>query len=86
MKVIVSPGSLGGVIAAAASKSCAHRQLICAALSKAPSIIKINTLSEDVLATARCLAALGAGIQSIPGGFRVTPLNRCAIHAGAVLD
>lgn len=86
MKVTVSPGSLGGVIAAAASKSCAHRQLICAALSKAPSTIKINTFSEDILATARCLEALGAGIQSIPGGFRVTPLNRCAIPACAVLD
>jgi 3-phosphoshikimate 1-carboxyvinyltransferase len=86
MKVTVSPGTLGGTIPAIASKSCAHRLLICAALSGAPSELGCSTVSDDILATARCLEALGAGIERTDGGFSVSPIDREKLPSGPVLD
>ncbi len=81
----VSAAGFGGTLKAIASKSCAHRLLICAALSDAPTVIECGEYSEDILATVRCLSALGADIQSIPEGFSVRPLRRGAVRQ-AVLD
>ena len=84
MIITVSPGALGGELPAIASKSCAHRLLICAALSKLPSFISCRTVSEDILATASCLRALGAGVRRAEDGFAVTPIGM--VPKGAVLD
>ena len=45
------------------SKSIAHRAVICAALASGESRIRPIILSDDVEATCRCMAALGAEIR-----------------------
>lgn len=63
-QITVVPNALCGSVRAVASKSFAHRMLIAAALFSDKEV-EINgiTLSEDVLATADCLRALGAEIN-----------------------
>ncbi len=75
MDIRISRGALGGVVSAIASKSCAHRLLICAALADAPCTVEIAQLSADIEATARCLSALGAGVERVDEGYYVTPIN-----------
>ena len=75
MKVTIYPSTLSGKISARASKSQAHRQLICAALSDNPCRIYCDTLSEDITATAGCLNALGAEIEYAYGVFSVIPIK-----------
>ena len=86
MKVTVLPGSLAGSVPAVASKSYAHRLLICAALSRAPSLVACRTASADIRATAGCLRALGAVIGETGDGFAVTPIgqapDRAALDCG----
>ena len=63
MKRRILPGSRSGAVTAPASKSHAHRLLLCAALSREESRIRCGTLSRDLLATVNCLRALGAEIR-----------------------
>lgn len=74
--VEVFPSRLAGEIRAIASKSAAHRALICAALSDAPCRVACPTTSQDIDATAACLRALGAGVTREQGAFLVTPVPR----------
>ena len=73
MNVTITPAPLHGEIRANPSKSDAHRLLICAALSDAPTRILCPETCEDVDATVRCLTALGAKIERDTEGFLVTP-------------
>ena len=75
MKRRILPGSRSGAVTAPASKSHAHRLLICAALSREESRIRCGTLSRDLLATVNCLRALGAEIREEGDALRVTPLR-----------
>lgn len=84
MIATVFPGRLAGTVRAPASKSAAHRALICAALSDDPTFIRIGALSRDIEATIGCLRALGAGIEAADGGLAVRPIRETA--ADAVLD
>lgn len=70
------PGALSGSIRIPASKSQAHRLLICAALGSAPVQLELDGLSNDILATADCLRALGAQITTTPDGLCVQPITR----------
>ena len=63
MNVLILPGTARGTVAAPPSKSMAHRLLICAALADGESVIRGVDRSEDILATADCLAALGASLS-----------------------
>ena len=63
MDVVVDPRPLAGQIPAVASKSDAHRLLICAALADGPTELGLQSLSQDILATMDCLKALGADIR-----------------------
>ena len=63
MIVTIHPGTARGKIQAPPSKSMAHRRLICAALSGGESVIRGVDRSEDILATADCLQALGASLS-----------------------
>ena len=63
MKVIIRPGTARGTVAAPPSKSMAHRLLICAALAEGESTVHGVDRSEDILATADCLEALGASLR-----------------------
>ncbi len=73
MDIKINPTPLGGTAEAPASKSVAHRMLICAALSKEKSKIKINQTSEDIEATINCLRALGVEFQKDGEILTVTP-------------
>ena len=86
MERVLLPRPLGGTIPAVASKSMAHRLLLCAALSARPCRVDCATRSADIDATVRCLRALGAEIRDDGAGFDVTPLRRDAVPAGAALD
>lgn len=67
------------------SKSAAHRLLICAALSDRPCRIVCPETSDDIEATARCLTALGAGVEYRDGVFHVTPVSR-PVNGRRLLD
>ena len=71
MRVTIQPGALRGAAAAPPSKSMAHRMLICAALAEGESLVRPIERSEDILATADCLRALGAEIREDGDGLRV---------------
>ena len=75
MRAVLSPSHLAGTIPAIASKSQAHRLLICAALADRPTVIACPTLSADITATADCLGALGADISYKNGVFSVSPIR-----------
>ena len=62
MKAFIQPGTARGTVTAPPSKSMAHRLLICAALAQGESIVRRVDRSEDILATADCLSALGASL------------------------
>ena len=62
MTVTLAPGARSGSVDIPASKSQAHRLLICAALSQKPVTLLCEGLSQDIEATAACLRALGAQI------------------------
>lgn len=76
MIAAISANKLKGTVKAVASKSCAHRLLICAALADAPCSVDVAESSEDVEASVRCLRALGAEIERVGTEYRVTPADR----------
>lgn len=68
-------GTLHGSVTPPPSKSQAHRLLICAALGKKACRIVCSSVNDDILATMRCLNALGAEITFSSGVFDVKPIN-----------
>jgi 3-phosphoshikimate 1-carboxyvinyltransferase len=74
--VKIPPLRLSGAVNAIPSKSQAHRALICAALADKPTRVECNGESDDILATAACLSALGAGIERESGAYVVHPLKQ----------
>ena len=60
MEMTISPAGLHGIAAAPASKSEAHRRMICAGLSRGETCLTGFMRSADMTATADCLRALGA--------------------------
>ena len=76
-------GTLKGAVTPPPSKSQAHRLLICAALASSPCTIECAGVNDDIIATMRCLNALGADISYSGGLFKVNPVKTTK---GAVLD
>ncbi|MCL1851834.1 MAG: 3-phosphoshikimate 1-carboxyvinyltransferase [Peptococcaceae bacterium] len=76
MNVRILRPIVGGTVRAIASKSEAHRLLICAALAEGETFISCPERSEDIDATAHCLTSLGASIRHERNGFAVTPIDR----------
>ena len=76
-------GTLKGEVTPPPSKSQAHRLLICAALSVEPCSIVCNSVNDDIMATMRCLNALGARITFSSGVFDVQPIE---LVKGGTLD
>lgn len=60
MNVLIKPSVLNGRLDIPASKSCAHRALICAALADGVSVVSGVTFSKDIDATIGAMTALGA--------------------------
>ncbi len=84
MNVCITPSAPAGTIRAIASKSAAHRLLICAAFADRITELRCEEINEDIAATVRCLCALGANIERIGVTYRVTPIRQ--IVKGALLD
>ena len=86
MNVTLVPSSPKGEVRAIASKSAAHRLLICAAFANAPTKIRCEQLNRDIEATADCLSALGATIDYKDGFFTVEPIKdipkEAKLHCG----
>lgn len=75
MKVIIKGASLAGRVIVPASKSEAHRYMICAALADVPTEIEMHGICSDIEATADCLASLGAGVERTQSGYRISPVK-----------
>ena len=71
----VLPGARRGEVTVPSSKSHVHRLLIVAALGKGPVEVRLRGLSDDILATAACLRAMGAEVSCTEDGISVLPLN-----------
>ena len=86
MKAIIRPEKLSGRVEAIASKSSAHRLLICAALSDRPVSVTCKGISKDIEATCRCLEALGAKTVFDGNRINVTPIGEVSDTEYARLD
>ena len=87
MKRTIPPGARTGRVRIPASKSQAHRLLICAALGEEKTEVVCDGISADIAATAKCLRALGAKIEEMETGFLVSPIKkvpegRCELYCG----
>lgn len=88
MNQLVQPGTRSGAVTIPASKSQAHRLLICAALSQAKCTLVCDVISKDIAATIKCLEALGAKIQEDGAGhLTITPISSvkaspCHLYCG----
>ena len=83
MDITIQPNKLYGTIDAIASKSQAHRLLICAAFADKPTQLHLKQTNQDITATAECLCGLGAEICTAEYGYHVVPAQN--IPASAVL-
>lgn len=80
----IIPGPRSGAVHIPASKSQAHRLLVCAALGEEETEIFCDGISKDIAATMACLGALGAEIKETKqGGILVKPIS--APPAGEVI-
>ena len=76
MTQVIAPGYRTGTVRIPASKSQAHRLLICAALGEKTITLACDGLSKDIAATMDCLNAMGACIREIqPGLLEVRPIR-----------
>ena len=75
MDITIYPGKLSGAVCAIASKSQAHRLLICAAFADRETELICPQTNQDIEATADCLQALGASIRRTENGYVVVPVS-----------
>lgn len=75
MDITIQAKSLKGTVDSIPSKSVAHRMLICAALSDAPTQITISKSNADIDATVNCLRGLGSEISIENGVYSITPVK-----------
>lgn len=84
MDITIYPTLLSGSVHAIASKSQAHRFLICAAFADKNTTLICPETNRDIEATADCLRSLGAQIKRTDEGYLVTPVGK--IPEKAVLN
>ena len=75
MNVTIEKSRFGGEVNIPSSKSHLHRVLICAALGDKPCRLYYNGSSDDVVATIKCLNALGAEISDMGEYFAINPIK-----------
>ncbi|MBQ3053297.1 MAG: 3-phosphoshikimate 1-carboxyvinyltransferase [Clostridia bacterium] len=75
MDISLKWNNVNGDIVAIASKSDAHRALICAALADSPTKLNIKEISLDIKATISCLVSLGAKVLTEEGYITVYPIS-----------
>lgn len=81
MQTTIFPSVTTGCLKAIASKSVAHRLLICAAFANEPSVVECEETNDDIIATAECLCALGASITRDSTRYKITPISTPAAKA-----
>ncbi len=84
MNVKVYNSKYFGEVNAVPSKSYAHRLIISASLKKGETFIENVGNSCDVVATARCMNALGAKVELFCGNAKVRGIEK--LNKGALLD
>lgn len=88
MDISIKCGERSGTVKAPASKSHAHRLMICAALGKSPVSIECGEISRDISATAECLNSLCADVSCSSEGvlsinpFHGNPEEEAELHCG----
>ena len=75
MNITLVPGARRGSVTPPASKSQAHRLLICAALGQGETRLRCEGFSKDIQATAACLRGLGAEIARDGDELLVAPIR-----------
>ncbi len=78
MDLVITPHRLAGTVAVPASKSMAHRLLICAGLSDGVSCITGVSFSKDIEATISVMKAFGADFQVEGDTVTVTGIRKPA--------
>ena len=76
MDMTFFPAPLKGTVAAPASKSEAHRRMICAGLTRGATTLTGFMESADMAATARCLKALGAKVEQGENTLTITGYSK----------
>lgn len=84
MDIRLNHSVLSGDLEIPASKSCAHRLIICAALAEGVSVISGVTMSKDIEATIGAMSALGADFEI--NGDTVTVRGISKVSGNAVVD
>jgi 3-phosphoshikimate 1-carboxyvinyltransferase len=83
MDLRITPHKLSGTVSVPASKSMAHRAIICAALADGVSHISHVTFSKDIHATLSVMQALGASYQIDGDTITLTGISSPAAEATA---
>ena len=78
MNRTILPGARTGEVQIPASKSQAHRLLLCAALGERKIRLRCRGRSEDIMATVNCLSALGASIETDGEDILLRPIKTAA--------
>lgn len=77
MNITLPPHAMCGTLDdVVASKSLAHRALICAAFADKTTKIECNSASADIIATVGVLRSMGASIDIDGNIYTVTPISR----------
>ncbi len=76
MQVKIKPTKPSGEISAIASKSDAHRAIICASFADKKTNIHISHTSKDIEATLNCIKAIGADFSKKDNVYEITPVNK----------
>ncbi len=84
MNVKIEKCLLKGDLTAPASKSMAHRLLICAGLSEGVSVIDNVDYSQDILATLDCLKEMGAEIERGENSVKIRGASPSSVTEGKI--
>ena len=84
MKLSIMPGTASGQMKAPPSKSMAHRDLICGALSTGSEISGLEW-SKDIRATLSCLEAMGAAVTEDGDTVKIGHLDPTGIKGNTEL-
>lgn len=76
MQVKIKPIKPDGTISAIASKSDAHRAIICAGLSEKRTEIHISHISKDIEATLGCIKKMGADFVKKGNVYEIIPAKK----------
>ena len=75
MNKTILPGARTGEVHIPASKSQAHRMLLCAAMGENEVTLRCRGLSKDILATVACRKALGASVDAEGEVLHLRPVS-----------